>query len=124
RDDPSLLGVGIVGLGYWGPNLLRGLIEQPSVDVRYICDLDEERLASFSRRYPGAAPTSRYEDLLDDPQVGAIVIATPVFTHFELAAAALKADKHTFVEKPLALSAAEASELIALARERNLRLMC
>jgi predicted dehydrogenase len=124
RNDGSRLGVGLVGLGYWGPNLLRGLIEQSSVDLRYICDLDQERLASFSRRYPGAAPTSRYEDLLEDPQVEAIIIATPVFTHFELAAAALRADKHTFVEKPLAPSAAEAAELIALARDRNLRLMC
>lgn len=124
RNRESRLGVGLVGLGYWGPNLLRGLVEQPSIDVRYICDLDEERLASFSRRYPGAAPTSRYEDLLDDPEVGAIVIATPVFTHYELAAAALQAGKHTFVEKPLAPSAAEAGELIALARERDLRLMC
>jgi predicted dehydrogenase len=124
RDRGSRLGVGLVGLGYWGPNLLRGLIEQPSVDVRYICDLDEERLTSFSRRYPAAAPTSRYQDLLDDPEVAAILIATPVFTHFELALAALQAGKHTFVEKPLAPSAADAGELIALARERNLRLMC
>lgn len=124
RSQGSRLGVGIVGLGYWGPNLLRGLIEQPGVDIRYICDLDDERLDSFSRRYPGAAPTSRYEDLLDDPEVAAVIIATPVFTHFELAAAALRAGKHTFVEKPLAPSGAQAAELIALARERDLRLMC
>lgn len=124
RNRDRGLGVGLVGLGYWGPNLLRGLIEQPSIDVRYICDLDEERLDSFSRRYPGAAPTSCYEDLLDDPEVGAIVIATPVFTHYELAAAALRAGKHAFVEKPLAPSTAEARELIALAAERDLRLMC
>jgi predicted dehydrogenase len=113
-----------VGLGYWGPNLLRGLIEQPRVDLRYICDLDEARLDNFSRRYPGAAPTGRYDDLLEDPQLDAIVIATPVFTHFELAAAALNAGKHTFVEKPLAPSAAQATELIDLAGERDLRLMC
>jgi predicted dehydrogenase len=124
RSQGSRLGVGIVGLGYWGPNLLRGLIEQPGVDIRYICDLDDDRLDSFSRRYPGAAPTSRYEDLLDDPEVAAVIIATPVFTHFELAAAALRAGKHTFVEKPLAPSGAQAAELIALARERDLRLMC
>ena len=115
RNHESRLGVGLVGLGYWGPNFLRGLIEQPSVDVAYICDLDEERLASFSRRYPGAAATSRYADLLEDPEVGAILIATPVFTHFELAAAALRAGKHTFVEKPLAPSTAEAGKLIELA---------
>ena len=123
-DGGSLLRVGIVGLGYWGPNLLRGLIEQPRVDVRYICDRDEARLTSFARRYPGAKATSCYEDLLEDPQLDAIVIATPVFTHFELAAAALRAGKHTFVEKPLAPSTAAANELIELAEERDLRLMC
>jgi len=124
RSEGSPLSVGVVGLGYWGPNLLRGLVEQPSVDIKYICDLDEQRLASFGRRYPGATPTSCYEDLLDDPRLDAIVIATPVFTHFELASAALRAGKHTFVEKPLAPSVAEASELIELAEDRNLRLMC
>ena len=80
--------------------------------------------SSFARRYPGATPTSCYEDLLEDRELDAIVIATPVFTHFELAAAALRAGKHTFVEKPLAPSTAEASELIELAEERDLRLMC
>ncbi len=124
RNDGSLLSVGVVGLGYWGPNLLRGLMELPDVDVSYICDLSEERLSSFARRYPGATPTSSYEDLLSDPQLDAIVIATPVFTHFELAAAALRAGKHTFVEKPLAPTGAQAGELIELAEERDLRLMC
>jgi predicted dehydrogenase len=124
RSEGSSLSVGVVGLGYWGPNLLRGLVEQPSVDIKYICDLDAQRLASVGRRYPGAIVTNCYEDLLDDPQLDAIVIATPVFTHFELASAALRAGKHTFVEKPLAPSVAEASELIELAEGRNLRLMC
>ena len=124
RRRDRRLGVGLVGLGYWGPNLLRGLLEQPSVDLMYICDLDEERLGAFSHRHPGAAPTTRYDDLLEDPELDAIVIATPVFTHFELASTALSAGKHTFVEKPLAPSAAKAGELIDLARERDLRLMC
>lgn len=124
QSDSSLLRVGVVGLGYWGPNLLRGLIEQPNVEVSYICDLDAERLATFGRRYPAAVATRCYEDLLDDALLDAILVATPVFTHFELAAAALRAGKHTFVEKPLAPSAEEASELIGLAQERDLRLMC
>jgi predicted dehydrogenase len=124
RNEGSLLSVGVVGLGYWGPNLLRGLLELPDVDVRYICDLSEERLGTFARRYPGATPTSCYEDLLNDPELDAIVIATPVFTHFELAAAALRAGKHTFVEKPLAPTTAEAGELVELAESRDLRLMC
>jgi predicted dehydrogenase len=99
-------------------------MELPGVDVRYICDLDVERLSAYSRRYPGATPTDRYEDLLLDPKLDAIVIATPVFTHFELAVAALGADKHTFVEKPFAPSTAQAGELIDLAKNRDLRLMC
>jgi predicted dehydrogenase len=124
RDEGSSLSVGVVGLGYWGPNLLRGLVEQSGVDIRYICDLDEERLSSSARRYPGTTRTSCYEDLLNDPKLDAILVATPVFTHHELAAAALRAGKHTFVEKPLAPSVAQASELIELAESRNLRLMC
>ena len=123
-DDGSFLSVGVVGLGYWGPNLLRGLIEQPGVDVRYICDLDEKRLAVTARRYPGVTPTTSYDDLLEDPGLDAIVIATPVFTHFEMASAALRAGKHTFVEKPLAPCAAQAREMIELARRGDLRLMC
>jgi predicted dehydrogenase len=124
KDDGASIGVGVVGLGYWGPNLLRGLMEVPDVDVRYVCDLDAERLCAFGRRYPGATQTERYEDLLEDPRLDAVVIATPVFTHFDLAAAALGAGKHTFVEKPFAPSTAQAGELIALAEDRDLRLMC
>jgi predicted dehydrogenase len=122
REQP--LKVGLVGLGYWGPNLLRGLMEQPGVDVSYICDIDEDRLAVVGRRCPAARPTRCHTDLLEDPDVDAVVIATPVFTHFELATSALQAGKHTFVEKPLAPTAAQAGELIELADDRDLRLMC
>jgi len=123
-NEGSLLNVGVAGLGYWGPNLLRGLFEQPDVNVRYICDLDERRLSIAARRYPSARPTTSYDELLEDPDLDAIVIATPVFTHFEMASAALRAGKHTFVEKPLAPSAAQAGELLELAEENDLRLMC
>jgi predicted dehydrogenase len=94
------------------------------VHVGYVCDLDEERLSATGRRYPATTPTTRYEDLLEDPTLDAVVIATPVFTHFELAASALHAGKHTFVEKPLALSATEACELVELAEDQGVRLMC
>ncbi len=124
RDEGSLLSVGVVGLGYWGPNILRGLVEQPGVELRHVCDLDEQRLDPFTRRYPSANFTTSYEDLLEDVELDAILIATPVVTHHDLASAALRAGKHTFVEKPLAPSVAEASELIELAESRNLRLMC
>jgi predicted dehydrogenase len=116
--------VAVVGLGYWGPNLLRVLFELPDVAVRYACDLDSERLAKSARRYPGVRFTTSFEDVLADPAVDAVIIATPVFTHFDLASRSLRAGKHTFVEKPLAASTDEAEALIELAEERELSLMC
>jgi predicted dehydrogenase len=116
--------VGLVGLGYWGPNLLRVLADLPPVEVTWICDLDEARLRRYARRYPATRPTRRFDDLLADPGLDAILIATPVFTHFDLASRSLAAGKHTFVEKPLALSVADADRLLDLAAERGLTLMC
>jgi len=121
--DGRPLGVAVVGLGYWGPNLVRNLQELPEVRLVSVCDLREEALAVISRRYPAVATTTSFADVLADPQVEAVVIATPVSTHHPLAAAALEAGKHCFVEKPLAASSSEAAELIALAGERGLTLM-
>jgi len=118
------LNVGVVGLGYWGPNLLRVLAEMPAVRVKWICDLDEQLLRGFEHRYPATARTTNVDLLFDDPEVDAIFIATPVFTHFDLASRSLEAGKHTFVEKPLAPSAELASELLRRARERERVLMC
>ena len=122
--EVSPLKVGIVGLGYWGPNLLRVLVDSPDAEVRRICELDEERLARFARRYPAVTAGTRYEDLLEDPELDAIIVATPVDTHFALAGAALRAGKHTFVEKPMSASADEAEELARLAADCRLALMC
>src|SRR2546423_4374444 len=94
--------VAVVGLGYWGPNLVRNLSEVPDAEVVWGCDLREKPLAALARRYPRVAPTSRIADVLEDPAVDAVVIATPVSTHYELALAALEAGKHVLVEKPLA----------------------
>ena len=116
--------VGIIGLGYWGPNLLRVLSEREDVDIGWICDLDEAKLARIARRHPAARTTRRAEDLFEDDALDAVVIATPVFTHYYLARASLEAGKHTFVEKPLAPSVGEADELIRLADEVDCRLMC
>jgi predicted dehydrogenase len=118
------LNVGIVGLGYWGPNLLRVLAEMPDVRVKWICDLDEQLLRGFEHRYPGTARTTNVDHLFEDPEVDAILIATPVFTHFDLASRSLEAGKHTFVEKPLAPSGELASELLRRARLRERVLMC
>jgi predicted dehydrogenase len=115
---------GVVGLGYWGPNLLRVLAEMEEAEVGWICDLDPARLERFGRRYPTAQRTSEVEQVLQDPDIDAVVIATPVFTHFDLACRALRAGKHTFVEKPLASSSQQASEMLQLAAEESKALMC
>jgi predicted dehydrogenase len=116
--------VAVVGLGYWGPNLLRVLIEHTDVRVGWICDTDTSRLEHFGRRYPGVALTQELDEVLGDPGVDGVLLATPVFTHYELARLCLSAGKHTFVEKPLAPTAAQASELIVRAGEQGLMLMC
>jgi predicted dehydrogenase len=118
------LSLGLVGLGYWGPNLLRVLADRTDARVEWICDLREDRLERFARRYPSVEPTTRFEDLLEEPNLDAILIATPVFTHFELASQALRAGKHTFVEKPLASTSAEADELLELSADARVALMC
>lgn len=121
RDE---LRVGLVGVGYWGPNLLRALSDTHEAEVAWICDLDGERLGRVSRRHPAARTTTRADDLFQDPALDAVLLATPVFTHYELAARSLEAGKHTFVEKPLASNGIEADELLRLADERELALMC
>ncbi len=108
-------GVAVIGLGYWGPNLLRVLADKPEAQVRWICDLDRERLSRFRRRYPSVRVTSHVERVLADPGVETVIIATPVHTHYDLAAQALQAGKHVFVEKPLAPSAALADDLARMA---------
>jgi predicted dehydrogenase len=117
-------GVAVVGLGYWGPNLLRVLSDKPEAQVRWICDLDRERLNRYRRRYPSVRITSHIERVLADPGVDTVIIATPVNTHYDLAAQALQAGKHVFVEKPLAPSSELADDLARMAAERGLTLMC
>jgi predicted dehydrogenase len=113
--------LGVAGLGYWGPNLARNFEEL--ADLTWLCDLNPDKLERFSRRHPQARLTSNVADLFEDPELDAVVIATPVVTHADLARQALAAGKHVFVEKPMALHAGEAEELCALAEERELVLM-
>jgi predicted dehydrogenase len=115
--------VAVVGLGYWGPNLVRNLHEVEDVHVAWICDARRDRLDKIGRRYPAVATTTSYDDLLEDEELDAVVIATPVSTHYELGAAALRAHKSVFVEKPLAASSDEARRLIALAHTNGLIVM-
>ncbi len=115
--------VAVVGLGYWGPNLVRNLWETEGVQVAAVCDPNRRALAPIARRYPSIRAIERYEDLLADEGVDAVAIATPVHTHFAMARAALLAGKHVFVEKPMAARSEECLELIGLADERSLVLM-
>jgi predicted dehydrogenase len=113
--------IGQVGLGYWGPNLARNFDDL--AELAWLCDLDEALLERYAARHPRARTTHRYEDLLEDRSVDAIVIATPVPMHYPMAKQALEAGKHVFVEKPPAMRAHEMEELCALSSERALVLM-
>jgi predicted dehydrogenase len=113
--------VGVVGLGYWGPNLVRNFDDL--AELVWLCDLDEELRGRFSARYPNARVTADYGDLLADETLDAIVVATPVPTHYALAKQALEAGKHVMVEKPPAMHAAEMDELVRIAADRDLVLM-
>jgi predicted dehydrogenase len=111
----------VVGLGYWGPNLVRNFDEL--AELGWLCDLDGPLRDRFAVRYPNAKVTASYEDLLADDTLDAIVVATPVPTHYTLAKEALEAGKHVLVEKPPAMRAAEMDALVELAAERDLVLM-
>jgi predicted dehydrogenase len=110
-----------IGLGAWGQNLVRNL--DVLADLVWICDASEERREQFARRFPNSLATASYEEVLADPEVEAVVLATPVPTHYALAKQALNAGKHVFVEKPPAMRAAEMEELVLLSEERGRTLM-
>jgi predicted dehydrogenase len=114
--------VGVIGLGYWGPKLVRNLHDAPNTRLTWVADLDEDRLARVQAQYPGVQVTSDYRDLLAS-DVAAVIVATPIRTHYELARAALTRSKHVLVEKPLAATSAEATDLVRIAERNNLTLM-
>lgn len=117
------IGVAVVGAGYWGPNLVRNFTNCPQANVKYVVDLDLDKAEALANKYRGIEPIRSFEQALADDEVQAVAIATPVATHFGLAKAALEAGKHVLVEKPLARTVAEGEALVALAKERDLRLM-
>ena len=115
--------IGVVGYGYWGPNLVRNFAELEDAEVAAVADLNHSKLDLVKRRFPGVTVTRRFEDLLEDPTIDAIAVATPVDTHFKLGLAALEAGKHLWLEKPMTETSAEARKLVAEARKRNLVLL-
>ena len=119
----KIITVGVVGCGYWGPNLIRNLRQSSDCNLKVICDTSEQRLRHMRRVYPEVATTNNFEELLNDVDLDALVIATPVRFHYQMAKACLESGKHAFVEKPLARTEAEAEELVALAERKGLVLM-
>ena len=118
-----MIKVGVIGYGYWGPNLVRNFMEAPGSTVVSVCDLRSERLAAARIRYPAINAVTDCSSLFSDSNIDAIVIATPVSSHFDLAMAALKAGKHVLVEKPLAANSEQAIRLIEEADKRRKVLM-
>src|SRR5450755_2698015 len=118
------IGLAVIGAGYWGPNLVRTASATPELRLRWLCALDVERARNVLGPYASARPTGSFDEVLADPAVAAVAIATPAATHFELVRAALEAGKHVLVEKPLTASAAEGEKLAALAQRSGLVLMC
>lgn len=118
-----MISIGIIGYGYWGPNLVRNFAETPGARVAAVSDLDAGKLAVVERRYPGVKTTTDYRELLADPTIDAIAIATPVSTHFDLGMAALKAGKHLWLEKPMTETSEQAKRLVDEAERRGLVLI-
>jgi predicted dehydrogenase len=115
--------IGVVGLGYWGPNLARNFDRLPGAELRWICDQSQESLQRWSASFPDARAATDLDELLADPELDAVVVATHVPSHAGLAIRALGAGKHCFVEKPLAYSVAEGEQVVAAAREAGKVLM-
>ena len=118
-----MINIGVIGYGYWGPNLVRNFAELPGAAVHTVADLDPRKLETVQRRYPAVKTTADHMQLINDPNIHAVAIATPVSTHFELAMAALKAGKHVWVEKPMTETSLQARKLVDEAEKRKLTLM-
>jgi predicted dehydrogenase len=123
RGAQMTVSVGLVGLGYWGPNLARNIARSKNAELRYLCDLSTDLHDKYRSSFPNAKFTTDYQELLNDDSLDAIVLASPVPTHHPLGKLALDAGKHLFVEKPLALSTSDAHDLVTLAEQNDLRLM-
>jgi predicted dehydrogenase len=118
-----VINVGVIGYGYWGPNLVRNLFEVAETQVIAVSDMRQDRLDQVKSRYPSVEVSTDYRTLLDNPMIDAIAIATPVHTHYDLALQALQSGNHVMVEKPMTSSSKQALHLIDEAARRNLTLL-
>src|SRR5690349_20829438 len=123
RNMKKQIKVGVVGCGYWGPNLIRNFRSIPDCHLKVMCDLSEERLAHLGALYPEVARETSFDRIVADPELNAIAIATSVRTHFPMAKKCILAGKSVLIEKPMACSVAECEELIALAQKQGVVLM-
>ncbi len=121
--NERIVSIAVVGVGGWGKNLARNYSQMPDSHLKYLCDLDEDKLDVAHSQFPAEKVTTRFDDLTADPDLEAIVIATSAPTHYDLCKRALLAGKDVYVEKPFVLSTAEAEEIVALAKERERVLM-
>lgn len=115
--------IGLIGYGYWGPNLARVIYESSDSELVYCADLLDKSLKDIKLKYPEVKTTKNYQDILNDSSVNAVFVVTPTKTHFKIAKDCLLAKKHVFVEKPLAYSSYECRQLINIAKEKNVKLM-
>ncbi len=122
-ESISNTNIGVIGYGYWGPNLVRNFSELSGANVKTVSDFSPELLAKAKARYPAIQITTDCNDIFNDPEIDAVVIATPVSSHFKLALAALKAGKHVMVEKPMTMNSEQSIELITEAKRQNRVLM-
>ncbi len=118
-----MIRIGVIGYGYWGPNLVRNCFEASGAQVACVSDLRADRLALVSSRYPTIQTTQNFHELIGDPSIDAVAIATPVSTHYDLALRALQEGKHVLVEKPLASNTDQVQDLMDVAQKRNRVLM-
>ena len=114
---------GVIGYGYWGPNIVRNLVSLEGAEVRAIADVNSAAQARARKAYPGVKVTPSAKEVISSPDVDAVAIISPVWTHYELTKAALQNGKHVFVEKPFTSTAAQGEELVNLAQQKNLKLM-
>jgi len=118
-----MLNVGVIGYGYWGPNIVRNFSTANGAQVTMVCDMNQATQKKIKKAYPQTAVTGDSDELIKSPDVDAVAIVTPVFTHFELAKKALAEGKHVFIEKPFTYTVAQGEELIELAEKKNLKIM-
>ena len=118
-----MIRIGVIGYGYWGPNIVRNFMVSPDCRVTKICDINPESLSGVNSLYPSVETSTHVDDILTSPEIDAVGVITPVSTHYELALKALKNGKHVFVEKPFTLTSDQAKELVDVAGKRNLKIM-